>query len=248
MDIAFPGLAGRIVVIGTVSATYQQVSQALDCLRSSRGLMVRQPLARIGSPLAECDYHAVAAPHLHSFADFRHSGRGAAGRHLTKTAFCIALDSHLGEMRAAEPGLYFTSSVADALQAFASDHAYAASIAGAAVTYRRKRYQTGLRQQLRQASHQAVSACEARSGEIQCQALTPCGTGTCLFATGILRQITAESLTGRTKRPSNHCQPGGYSPDDALGALEALVPFSVGYPVSDGDSGRGTEAVSSVAV
>jgi hypothetical protein len=182
--------------------------------------MVRQPLARAGSPLAACNYHSAARPWLDR--DAPPGGRGAAGRPRTKEAFCQALeavladgrDRHLSELSGPDE---------EALGAFSADHAYAAAIAAAAVGILRHRHTAGLRQRLRESAAVAVTACQERG---TCRLATPCGTGQCVFASGVLRQVTAASETGRMRRPAQHAG-RGFSPDDALADLEALVPFAV---------------------
>ena len=46
--------------VGGVEVTVDEIATAIETLVVSNGIMVRQPLAKVGSPLAACDYHAVA--------------------------------------------------------------------------------------------------------------------------------------------------------------------------------------------
>jgi hypothetical protein len=227
-------------VLGGVEVTPGDIEAALRVLRSAPGLMIRQPLARAGSPLASCLYHDVAAPWRGRFSSSAPSGRGAAGRPVAKEAFCFALERALESV---SPAVALAQLLDDALAAFAVDHTYAAAMARSAVGFAAKRHSAALRTQLRQAAHQAVSECEARRGEFACENRTPCGTGACKFAQGDLALITVESLNGRQERPANSVLAGRpFSSDDALASLEALRPFTVPVPVRDGDAGQCVDA------
>ena len=48
------------VAVGGVETDTATIKSAIDVLTASSGIMVKQPLARAGNPLADCDYHAVA--------------------------------------------------------------------------------------------------------------------------------------------------------------------------------------------
>jgi hypothetical protein len=211
-------------------------------------MMVRQPLLRLGNPLARCDYHAVAAPYLQLFRAVLGSpaGRGAAGRPSTKAAFCHGLGLILEQARLDAHAARFQAAIRSARSAFGTDHSYAAAMATAAVTVRRKRHTAGLRDLLRAAGTQAAAQCAREPGT--CQSLTPCGTGTCVFASGVLTQVTTSSPEGRTRRPARHRGAPMFSPDAALPELERLIPFVIGRPVSDSDSARAVESVLSIAV
>lgn len=229
------------MVLGGIEVTSADIEKALACLRSAAGLMIRQPLARIGSPLARCRYHDVAAPWRERFSHEQAHGRGAAGRHIAKDAFCFALEQAL---TAASPELALEQLLGDAMDAFAADHTYAAAMARAAVNIAAKHHSVVLRAELRQAAHQAVSACDARKGEFLCTNPTPCGTGFCRFASGDLALITAISVHGRQIRPANHALGlPAYSSEDALAQLEQLRPFTVPIPVHDSDAGHVADVV-----
>jgi hypothetical protein len=122
------------LVVGGVNCTAFTVASALDCLEAAKGLMIRQPLSRIGSPLARCDYHAVAAPYRSRFETLTGAGRGAAGRHIAKQAFCSALRELLAVCRELDPIAAFEAVSHRAWLAFASDFAYCEAMALAART------------------------------------------------------------------------------------------------------------------
>jgi hypothetical protein len=234
-----------VPVIGGVAVTAQQAEHALAVLRSSPGMMVRQPLQRAGNPLAACDYHAVAAPYRKQSAGRPPSGRGAAGRHLTKPAFVIAVESALAAERQAGRRRAETEAAVSALQppvppgdieaalaAFTSDHSYAALMAAAAVALLRKRHQTSLRAQLREASSDAVASCARLDGRFQCAAAAPCGTGDCRLARGVLAGLAVPdhpapfARGGLLRRPGNHVQAGcDFSADAMLGVLQEARPW-----------------------
>jgi hypothetical protein len=127
-------LAACPMVVGGVACTASGTAMGLSVLLAAPGLMIRQPLARAGSPLAGCDYHAVAAPYKARFLTAV-SGeplrRGAAGRHIAKQAFCMALADQLAGI-ASDPWAVWESLAARAWQAFAADPGYATAIAAAA--------------------------------------------------------------------------------------------------------------------
>jgi hypothetical protein len=203
--------------------------------------MIRQPLQRIGSPLADCDYHLLSAPWREKFTGGHPHGRGAAGRPIAREAFCFALEKILTDS-GTEAGLRHL--LADALSAFSADHTYAAAMARAAVTIASKKYSAVLRVRVRQVAHQAVSQCDLHRGEFQCPNQSPCGTGDCRFAQGDLVLVTRPSFRGKMKRPANSTAPGStFSPDDALPEFEHLCPFTVPIPVRDADELRCVDAV-----
>jgi hypothetical protein len=233
-----------VVIVGGVAVTIQQAEEALEVLRASSGMMVRQPLQRAGSPLAACDYHAASAPFRQRPADVAARGRGAAGRHLTKPAFVLAVESLLAEERSREQrAAELESAVArlavpvpreqveEALAAFTADHSYAVTIAGAAVAVLRKRHVAVLRSSLRLAAREAVTACERSSGEFRCAAAAPCGTGDCRLARGVLTglAIPEEAAGPRSmtlSRPPNHVAAGTrFSPDGMLLSLLERRPW-----------------------
>jgi len=100
-------------------------------------MMVRQPLARAGHPLASCDYHAIAVPYRSVIVmPDRQYGRGAAGRPSTKLAFMLALETYAAQAREREETEAARRQLLEwrdaALAAFAEDFAYAEAMASAA--------------------------------------------------------------------------------------------------------------------
>jgi hypothetical protein len=204
-------------------------------------MMVRQPLVAIGSPLAQCDYHSAAAPWRSRYLSVPVQGRGAAGRHLTKSAFMDCLASMLEKASLEELRQRQSFLIGGMRSAMARDYALPAAIASAASSLWRRDYQQRLRAQLRSAARQATAACEAKRGQYACALEGACGTGSCRFARGVMAAITVPAGEGRVPRPGNHQDPHGYSLAQALAALEAAQPMRIGVRVSDGDAGQATE-------
>jgi len=122
------------MVVGGVPCSAFDTAASLTILLAAPGLMIRQPLKRAGSPLADCDYHAVAAPYRARFctaAPGQQLRRGAAGRHIAKQAFCTALSELLSWIEQ-DPWAAWEAAADLAWKAFASDPGYAAQIASAA--------------------------------------------------------------------------------------------------------------------
>ncbi len=124
--------------IGGVTVTLVQISEALESLQATAYPMMKRTLQQIGSPLADCDYHAVAAPYREQFRVLPSTGRGAQGRHLTKRAFCFALMAVLNSI-ALDPAQGFLPLLEDAYAAISSDYTYSAAIARSAVAFRKRR-------------------------------------------------------------------------------------------------------------
>jgi hypothetical protein len=230
----WPHLPGRPVSVGGVTVTCAQAAAALGALRASGGIMVRQVLAAAASPLAACDYHAAALPFIPAVRAEEQapacSGRGAAGRPVTKTAFMRAVSAALAAAGRAEPARHFAGDLEQAMAAFSSDSGYAAAMARAAVAVAGREHAAALRAQASQAVHQAVSACDARRGQFACAAVSACGTGDCRLAAGPLAApaMAVPAPPGRLPRPANHARAGtGFGIAAALAALEAAVPFDV---------------------
>jgi hypothetical protein len=233
-----------VLVIGGVTVTPEQAHSALEILRSSSGMMIRQPLQRAGHPLAACDYHAASAPFRARPEDLPAAGRGAAGRHLTKPAFVIAVEvALLAHRETAEREAALDRAVAAlrppvlpgqierALAAFAADFSYAASMANAAVVLLRKRHAGVQRTALRDASAAAVALCASQEGAFRCAAAAPCGTGDCRLARGVLAGLPVPA-SGRPRgpalaRPANHVEAGSrFSPDIMLDPLLERRPWN----------------------
>ena len=184
-------------------------------------------LRAAGSPLADCDYFAVAAPHLAAARRLPKTGRiGAAGRHVTKIAFLAAVEQVLARALEAE--------LASWASALATDERYAAAIARDAVTIRQRAHAAGIRSAVRSAVARAVSACNARRGEFTCSESSACGTGSCRFAAAPYAALDAPAPPGRVIRPWNHASSGeGFSADAAADQLAQLRPWRAGVPVAD---------------
>lgn len=121
----WPGLSDAPVVLGGVAVTVAEAVRAAAVLSASRTSAVHPVLARAGSPLAACDYRAVAAPFLPSHRQRSLTGRsGAAGRHLVKDAFIDAVAAAVEDARRRDIDL--------ALRTLGSDERYAAAIAASA--------------------------------------------------------------------------------------------------------------------
>lgn len=215
------------VGIGGVSVTVASGRHAADVLENSPGLMIRQPLRRIGHPLAWCNYHAEAAPYRDRYASLAFTGRGAAGRHVAKCAFIHAVRFRCDEGMRLAPYIAVLPLLRQAYQAMGSDPSYFMEMARSAVVLMEKQHAWRLRQDLKAAQDKARQACRSAAGEFTCRVQSACGTDSCRFAEGVFRQITVPVREGRIPRPPNH-QPGTpYSPDLALAQLEKLRPFRV---------------------
>jgi hypothetical protein len=235
-----------MMFIGGICVSQEQAVHALDVLRESPGMMVRQPLQRAGNPLAACDYHAAAAPYRSRPQDVPAAGRGAAGRHLTKPAFVLAVETALALDRQADERKAELERAVAALQppvsredvdaamaAFAVDCSYVTSMANNAVAVLRKRYAAGRRVALRAASQAAVALCSSRPGAFRCAAVAPCGTGDCRLARGVLAGLDVpaarEARGPALARPGNHVAAGDrFAPDVMLDSLLERQPWSAG--------------------
>lgn len=126
------------VRVGGVVVTLAQIREALDSLQATSYPMMKRTLQQIGSPLADCDYHTVAAPYKRRFLSAPSTGRGAQGRHLTKQAFCFALMAELNSV-SLDPVQGFLPLLEDAYAAISSDYTYSAAIARSAVALRARK-------------------------------------------------------------------------------------------------------------
>jgi hypothetical protein len=228
----WPRLPGRPAVIGGVTVTCEQAQAALAALERAGGVMVRQVLSAARSPLAACDYHAAAAP-FRQPPDRPASGRGAAGRPLTRRAFARAVTAALEAAGKDEPARHYAAELDGAVTAFAADERYAAEMARAAVALREREHAARLRDLLAAEVSRAVQACTARSGQFACAADSACGTGDCRLAAGTLAGLAVTAPAGRLPRPANHNRAGqGFSVSAALAALAAAVPLDMPGAVS----------------
>jgi len=228
---AWPGLGARPVTVGGSRVPFLAAARAGAILAASRTSAIAPVLRAARSPLAGCDYFGAAAPFLAAARAAPKTGRaGAAGRHVTKTAFLAAISAELNAAAAAELGT--------ALAAFAEDERYAAAIARDAVTMRERAHAAGLRSAVRSAAARATAACAA-SGLGPCALATACGTGACRFASGVYRRLSAPAGPGRIARPPGHVSAGeGFSEAQAAAQLAGLVPWRAGVPVADCAGGR----------
>lgn len=231
----WPGLASRPVQVGGVRCTYEDAVAASQLLAASRTSAIAPVLAAAGNPLAACDYFAVSSPFMDMARELPKTGKsGAAGRHVTKTAFLAALAQVLGYAEAAELG--------KAMEAFGTDERYAAAMAAEAVAIRERAHLAAIRAQVRQAVETAVTQCEV-SGRYGCALEGACGTGSCMFADPLLKPYDIPAPAGRTARPRGHVSAGeGFSASAVVAAVAADHPFQVAVRVKDGDSCTGTDA------
>jgi hypothetical protein len=224
---AWPALAARLVEVGGVRVSYAEAVKAAAVLAASRTSAIAPVLRAAGSPLAACDYFAVAAPHLAAARRLPKTGRiGAAGRHVTKIAFLAAVETVLARALADE--------LAGWESALATDERYAAAIARDAVTIRQRAHAAGIRSSVRSAVARAVAACNARRGQFTCSEPSACGTGSCRFAAAPYAALDVPAPPGRVIRPFNHASRGeGFSADAAADQLVQARPWRAGVPVSD---------------
>jgi hypothetical protein len=226
----WPALMSRLVAVGGVTVSYADADAAADVLAASRTSAIMPVLRAVGSPLAACDYFGVAAPYVEWARYAPKTGRaGAAGRHVTKVAFLLAVERILDQAREDE--------VAAALAAFGRDERYAAAMAREAVTVRERALAAGVRASVRTAVTRALAACGEHAGEFTCSEATACGTGACRFASPAYRQAVAPAGPGRFARPANHVR-AGTTFTEAAQAGEALAAGgrAAGVPVFDDDA------------
>jgi hypothetical protein len=212
--------------------TYAEAVRAAAVLAASRTSAIAPVLRAAGSPLASCDYFAAAAPYLEVARAVPKTGRcGAAGRHVTKHAFLLAVFAGLDAAR--DAGL------AGWQAALAADERYAASIARDAVVLRQRAHAAGIRSSVRAAVVRAVASCNAAQGQFTCTEQAACGTGACRFAQAAYSEISAAAGPGRIIRPRNHAQAGrGFSEAATAAELAGRHPWQAGVPVSDCRTGR----------
>ena len=226
----WPSLAARILVIGGVSLTYAQALEAAEILAASRTSAIAPVLRAAGNPLASCDYLGAAKPYQAAARLAPKTGRvGAAGRHVTKTAFLCAVAAGLAAAREAE--------LRTAMAAFRSDERYAVMMASEAVSLRERSYAAGVRSSVRAAVSRAVALCGLRSGQFTCSSETACGTGACRFTSPAYRLVTAPAAPGRFTRPANHVHAGAaFSEADAAAEVTEAGGYRAGVQVWDADA------------
>jgi hypothetical protein len=227
---AWPALAERRVTVGGVEVSYAEAERAAGILAATASSVIQPSLRTAGSPLAGCDYFAAAAPYIEQCRYWPRTGRiGAAGRHVTKTAFIIAVEAALEAARERE--------IAAALDAFARDERYAAAMAREAVGVRERARAAGVRSSVRAAVHRALALCGERPGEFTCDEDTACGSGSCRFASPALRLAVAVAGPGKFTRPANHVR-AGLSFTESAQAAEVLAAggLAEGVKVFDDDA------------
>jgi hypothetical protein len=121
--LRWPVIYSRTVTVGGVTVTCAEAVRATEVLLSNGACAIRAVLKAAGSPLADCDYHAVYRPGLdQARRALDETGRpGGAGRHLAKHAFAAAVRRAVADQAC--------QAIGDAMDAFASDERYAAAIA-----------------------------------------------------------------------------------------------------------------------
>lgn len=115
----------------------------------------------------------------------------------------------------------FQDQVTEALGAFGSDVSYAVAVVSAAVNIRRKRQTWRHRLELREAEQEARAQCAAGPDFI-CKTQSPCGTGTCRFASKELRGLKVPECAGPSQRPQLLATGGSYSIEAAVYPLSEL--------------------------
>jgi len=213
VPVAWPPVDGEQVTIGGLAVSYAEAVASAAVLAASRTSAIAPVLRAAGSPLASCDYLAAAEPYLAAARAAPKTGRaGAAGRHVTKTAFLAAVTEGLLRARRA----YY----ARALAAFASDERYASAMAADAVEVKRRGHAADVRRAAEGEVARAIAACAATTEP--CGLDTPCGTGKCAFAPVWLAQVRVPAAPGgRLHRPAAHIEAGAAF--SAAGAIAAAV-------------------------
>jgi len=225
------------VTVGGVTVTCAEAIEALDVLASSRTSAIAPVLRAAGSPLAECNYFGAAAPWVSWAKSMPKTGRaGAAGRHVTKDAFCRAVTEALDEAGSAR--------VASAMRCMRADERYAAQIAADAVEVRKKEHAAGIKKAVEGEVAHAVAQC-ALTGE-PCALENACGTGACRFAPAWLKPYDIPAAPGKSKRPFGHMDNmaagAGFSVASVITAVLADQPYRPMVSVSDSDEVRVAEA------
>ncbi len=228
------------MVLGGVPVTCDEALEALAVLGSNKATAIRAVLAAAGSPLKDCDYWAVARPHLDCAraALPPAEGHSVSGRrvhrHLAKDAFARSVRAAVtaASAEAAAAG------VRAAVAAMREDERYAAAMAADAVDHHRREHDAAARTRVRAAVEQAVAVCSARPVTMaRCQLSAACGTGQCPFAPEELRGCPAPAASGRTPRPPVHVRAGhGFSETQAAAWLAAQRPWQASVAVRSQDT------------
>lgn len=126
--LRWPLVAQSPVDIGGITVSCSTALAACEILRTSQASAIASVLRAAGSPLADCDYHAVYRPGLAAArAELAPAPgmRGPRGRHLAKRAF-----EHAVRGKVAETACRLLE---DIIQSFRADERYASAIASDAV-------------------------------------------------------------------------------------------------------------------
>jgi hypothetical protein len=115
-----------------------------------------------------------------------------------------------------------------ALEAFSSDISYAVSIVRQATALNLKRESWRLRMELRGGEKQAQLLC-SQAAKFHCESVSPCGVGSCRFASAELVDLECPSIPTSRPRPA-----GGYafSVEAALPALRKMREDSNSNPTA----------------
>lgn len=114
----------------------------------------------------------------------------------------------------------FEPVMAESRIAFAIDSAYAVAMCHAASQILYKRRLWVVRKELRAASAAAVEACATQS--FTCATASPCGTGSCRWATGDLALLDLPERPGKSARPQPRPGHSSYDIEHAHRPLLAL--------------------------
>lgn len=215
------------VSVGGVTVTCRQAAAAVEVLAGSRTSAIAPVLRAAGNPLASCDYFTAAAPYLAWARTAPKTGRaGAAGRHVTKEAFCRAVRCALEDARSAR--------LASAMRCMRADERYAAQIASDAVEVRKRDHAAAVKKAVEAEVSHAVAQC-ALTGAA-CALESACGTGSCAFAPSWLAPYGIPAAPGKSRRPSAHEQAGaGFSAAPVVSAVLADQPYRPMVTVRDHD-------------
>ncbi len=115
----------------------------------------------------------------------------------------------------------YSLSTQSALEAFSSDVSYAVAIVSAAVGIKKKRKSWQLKRDLKSAETAARKLCE-KSESFVCLNQSPCGIGSCRFASGEFASLKILKCKGNTPRPQKFATGGSYNIDVVLFPLAEL--------------------------
>jgi len=117
-----------------------------------------------------------------------------------------------------------TDSEARALEAFETDIRYLEATFKAFHQTTRKRTAWRIRTGARRVVARAQDQCSA-AGTVDCPATTPCGTGNCLFAEGVMVALRIPPSPGKVSRPKGvRSEYPTFSEDSLVAAFRSLTP------------------------